>query len=69
MFPLVAMLFLVAADRSAGCDVGRDVGVLEVVTIYGMGPARALLLPVMTDIAPVVAWLPHAPPKCAQLLA
>ena len=49
MFPLVAMLFLVAADRSAGWDVGRDVGVLEVVTIYGMGPARALLLPVMTD--------------------
>ena len=51
MFPLVAILFLVAADRSADCDVGRDVGVLEVVTIYGMGPARALLLPVMTDVA------------------
>ena len=32
MFPLVAVLFLVAADRSAGFDVGRDVGVLEVVT-------------------------------------
>ena len=32
-------------------DVGRDVGFLEVVTIYGMGPARALLLPVMTDVA------------------